>query len=171
VRLLEREDAIARLDAAVADASVGAGRVVLVAGEAGVGKTTLVRRFVEDAHPGLRVLWAGCDDLTVPEPLAPVRDVAGQVSGPLAQAVDGGHAREIGRALRAELAREVPSLCVVEDCHWADEATLDVLAYVGRRVGGAGCVLLVTFRDDELGADHRPGGPASALRRHGFARR
>ena len=48
-----------------------------VAGEAGVGKTTLARRFVEEGDAGLGVLWAGCDDLTVPEPLAPIRDVAG----------------------------------------------------------------------------------------------
>src|SRR3712207_8253432 len=53
------------------------------------------------------------------------------------------------RSLREELARTAPSLCVVEDCHWADEATLDVLAYVGRRIGGTGAVLVVTFRDED----------------------
>ena len=127
----------------------------MVAGEAGVGKTTLVRRFAEEGDAGLRVLWAGCDDLTVPEPLAPIRDVAGQVGGVVAAALDGGQLREIGRALREELARGAPSVCVVEDCHWADEATLDVLSYVGRRIGGTGSVLLVTFRDDELSVDHR----------------
>jgi DNA-binding CsgD family transcriptional regulator len=127
---------------------------VAVAGEAGVGKTTLVRRFVE-GNAALRVLWAGCDDLTVPEPLAPIRDVAAQVGGVFAAALDGGQPREIGRALREELPRVAPSLCVVEDCHWADEATLDVLSYVGRRLGGTASVLLVTFRDDELGVDHR----------------
>jgi DNA-binding CsgD family transcriptional regulator/tetratricopeptide (TPR) repeat protein len=129
--------------------------VVAVAGEAGVGKTTLVRRLVDQADVGLRVVWAGCDDLTVPEPLAPIRDIAGQAAGALAAAVDGGQPREIGRALREELVRVAPSLCVVEDCHWADEATLDVLSYVARRIAGTGSVLLVTFRDDELGGDHR----------------
>jgi DNA-binding CsgD family transcriptional regulator/tetratricopeptide (TPR) repeat protein len=128
---------------------------VAVAGEAGVGKTTLVRRFVEQADAGLRVLWAGCDDLTVPEPLAPMRDVARHVGGVVAAALAAGQLREIGRALREELARVAPSVCVVEDCHWADEATLDVLSYVGRRMGGTGSVLLVTFRDDELAVDHR----------------
>ena len=154
-RLLERGDALDRLGGAVADAARGAGRVVAVAGEAGVGKTTLVRRFVEEADAGLRVLWAGCDDLTVPEPLAPIRDVAADVGGVLAAAVDGGQPRQIGRALWDELARAEPSLCVVEDCHWADEATLDVLSYVGRRIGATRSVLLVTFRDDALGADDR----------------
>ena len=154
-RLLERGDALDRLGAAVVDAAGGAGRVVVVAGEAGVGKTTLVRRFVEQADAALHVLWGGCDDLTVPEPLAPIRDVAGQVGGALAAAIVGGQPSEIGRALREELARVAPSLCVVEDCHWADEATLDVLSYVARRIAGTGAVLVVTFRDDELGVDHR----------------
>jgi DNA-binding CsgD family transcriptional regulator len=153
--LLERGDALDRLGGAVADASGGGGRVVAVGGEAGVGKTTLVRRFAEEADPAVRVLWSGCDDLTVPEPLAPIRDLAGQTGGGLAAAVDGGQPREIGRALREELVGAAPTLCVVEDCHWADEATLDVLSYVGRRIGGTGSVLLVTFRDDELRADHR----------------
>jgi KaiC/GvpD/RAD55 family RecA-like ATPase len=111
---MERGDALDRLGAAVADASGGAGRVVAVAGEAGVGKTTLVRRFVEEGDSRLRVLWAGCDDLTVPEPLAPIRDVAEHLGGVVAAALDGGQSREIGRALREELAREAPSVCVVE---------------------------------------------------------
>jgi DNA-binding CsgD family transcriptional regulator/tetratricopeptide (TPR) repeat protein/ribosomal protein L10 len=128
---------------------------VVVAGEAGVGKTTLVRRFVEEAGGELRVLWGGCDDLTVPEPLAPLRDFAEQVGGPLAVVLTSGDPREIGRALREELARVTPTLCVVEDCQWADEATLDVISHVARRVSGLGSVLSVTFRDDELGLDHR----------------
>ena len=77
---------------------------------------------------------ARCDDLTVPEPLGPLRDL-GVADGP---------------ALLGEL-----GVCVLEDCHWADEATLDVLAYVGaadRR--SAGGLLVLTFRDDELALDH-----------------
>jgi DNA-binding CsgD family transcriptional regulator/tetratricopeptide (TPR) repeat protein len=154
-RLLERGAALDRLGAAVADASAGAGRVVVVAGEAGIGKTTLLRRFAEDTAPGLRVLWGGCDDLTVPEPLAPVRDVAAQAGGALAAALEGAQPRDVGRALRDELARGDETLCVVEDCHWADEATLDALAHVARRVSGGGFVLALTFRDDETGPDHR----------------
>jgi hypothetical protein len=154
-RLLERGDALDRLGTAVADASAGAGRVVAVTGEAGAGKTTLVRRFLGEAGAGLRVLWAGCDDLTVPEPLAPIRDVAAGAGTLMGEAVERGRPREIGRALLDLLARGSPGLCVIEDCHWADEATLDVLSYVTRRIGATGAVLLVTFRDDDLGLDHR----------------
>ena len=128
---------------------------MVVAGEAGVGKTTLVRRFADQADGDLRVLWGGCDDLTVPEPLAPLRDIGGKAGGALAAALERGDSREVGRALRGEMARAAPTLCVIEDCHWADEATLDAIAHVGRRMGGLASVLLVTFRDDELDRDHR----------------
>src|SRR5262245_6902551 len=125
--LLERDDALAQLD----EAAIQGGRVVIVAGEAGIGKTTLVRRFAE----GRAVLWGACDDLTVPQPLGPLRDL-GVADGP---------------ALLAAL-----GVCVLEDCHWADEATLDVLAHVARRIGfGGGGLLVLTFRDDELPLDHR----------------
>jgi hypothetical protein len=95
--LLERGDALDRLGAAIRNASGGAGRVVLLAGEAGIGKTTVVRRLVADTDPGLRVLWAGCDDLTVPEPLAPIRDIADHGDGWAKNAIpdaDGGGPRQ-----------------------------------------------------------------------------
>jgi DNA-binding CsgD family transcriptional regulator/tetratricopeptide (TPR) repeat protein len=125
MRLLERDDALAQLEAA----AVAGGRVAVVTGEAGIGKTTLVRRFAE----GRDVRWGACDDLTVPQPLGPFRDLG----------------VEDGAALLGAL-----GVCVLEDCHWADEATLDVLAYVGRRIGRAGGLLVLTFRDEELSLDH-----------------
>jgi hypothetical protein len=73
----------------------------------------------------------------------------------MGEAVERGRPRGIGRALLDLLPRGSPGLCVIEDCHWADEATLDVLSYVTRRIGATGAVLLVTFRDDDLGLDHR----------------
>ncbi|SEG88450.1 regulatory protein, luxR family [Thermomonospora echinospora] len=152
---LERENALGTLRDIIIGAREGSGRVVVVSGEAGIGKTTLVRRFTEGLSGDVRVLWGACDDLTVPEPLGPLREIAGQVGGGFAQVVEGHESREVGRALRAELARDMPCVCVIEDCHWADEATLDVLAYAARRTRGLPSVLLVTFRDDELSGTHR----------------
>jgi predicted ATPase len=129
--------------------------VVVVSGEAGIGKTALVRRFVGDVAGTVRVLRGACDDLTVPQAFGPLWDVAGQVGGELASAIASDDRGAAGRALREELARGEPALCVIEDTHWADEATLDVLAHVGRRIGATRSVLLVTFRDDELTLDHR----------------
>src|SRR3954469_19989379 len=133
VDMLERDDALSVLHHAIGEASAGRGRVVLVTGEAGIGKTSLVRTFAADAHA--RVLLAACDDLRAPRPLGPLRD-----------AVDG--ADDMYAALLGELTREPPTLLIVEDVHWADDATLDVLAYAARRIGRLPAVLALTYRDD-----------------------
>ena len=57
-------------------------------------------------------------------------------------------------ALLEELAAEPPTVLVVEDVHWADDATLDVLGYAARRIERLGAVLVLTFRDDEIDAQH-----------------
>jgi DNA-binding CsgD family transcriptional regulator/tetratricopeptide (TPR) repeat protein len=147
VQLLERDRAFAQLN----DAVTHGGRVVVVSGEAGIGKTALVRRFADETDR--TVLWGACDDLTVPEPLGPLRDIT-----------DVEDLRAIGRALLAA------DVVVLEDCHWADEATLDVLAHVGRRIGRSEAVLVVTFRDDELSLDHRLRSVVAAIPRDDVVR-
>lgn len=109
MELLEREGALAVLAEAHADAARGDGRVVVVTGEAGIGKTSLVTRFVGDLAPGARVLFGTCDDLSIPRPLGPLHDLAGTVSGPLEEALAGGAApHEIHRLLIADLKRPSP---------------------------------------------------------------
>src|SRR4051812_48749089 len=137
--LLEREPTLAVLAAAVADAAAGRGSVVLVTGEAGIGKTSLVRAFAQRADA--RMLLAACDDLMASRTLGPLRDVVGS-------------AGDIFAAVLDELAAQSPTVLAVEDIHWADDATLDVLAYAARRIEPLGAVLLLTFRDDEVDARH-----------------
>ena len=143
--LLEREGALAVLDEAVADARAGRGRVVLVTGEAGMGKTTLVRAMASARGRG-HVLVGACDDLVTPLPLGPLRDVAAQVDPSFAQALDS----VAGRAQRAvldELSRPPsPTVLVVEDAHWADEATIDALVFVTRRLADAPAAIVLTYR-------------------------
>src|SRR4051794_31677893 len=140
--LLEREHTLAVLGTSVADAAAGNGSIVLVTGEAGIGKTTLVRAFVRDADA--RVLMSACDDLMASRALGPLRDA---VLGP-------GPVDDIFSALLDELASETPTVLVVDDIHWADDATLDVLGYAARRIEEVGAVLVLTFRDDEVEARH-----------------
>jgi ATP/maltotriose-dependent transcriptional regulator MalT len=152
--LLERDAALAQLESALAEAADGRGAVALVSGEAGIGKTSLVASFAAAHAVSARVLWGACDDLAVARPLGPFLDIAAGDAPRLGEAL-----REPGRidafaAVLAELGRESPTVCVVEDAHWADEATLDLLTYLGRRIGSASTLLVVTFRDDELAADH-----------------
>ena len=110
------------------------GRLILVGGEAGVGKTALVRAFVD----GRRVLWGGCDPLHTPRPLGPLLDIGLTVSSPPALAA----------ALLDRLRAEPGTVLVLEDVHWADEGTLDVLRMLGRRIEGVPALAVATFRDD-----------------------
>ena len=105
--------------------------VVLVHGEAGIGKTALLRRFCAEAGESVRVLWATCDPLFTPRPLGPLLDIA-RLDRRRAAGAGRGRRPAIrgGRALIDELDRRSPSVVVVEDLHWADEATLDVLRAV-----------------------------------------
>jgi DNA-binding CsgD family transcriptional regulator/tetratricopeptide (TPR) repeat protein len=142
--LLERNELLDELAAA------GPGRLVFVGGEAGVGKTSLVRAFSERAEA--RVLQGACEPLTTPAPLGPFVDVAAQTGGAFATRVaTGASARDVALALAEELDR--PAVLVLEDVHWADEASLDVLRVLGRRVDRTRALVLATYRD-ELDADH-----------------
>jgi predicted ATPase/DNA-binding CsgD family transcriptional regulator len=157
MELLERGHALEALAAAYASAERGEGRVVLVAGEPGIGKTSLVTRFVAGLDPRARVLFGSCDDLTIPRPLGPFRDFAGMVSPALADALATGAApHEIQTLLVEELELPPrPTVLVLEDVHWADEATLDSVTLVGRRIGSLPALLVVTFRGGEVPPGHQ----------------
>jgi predicted ATPase/DNA-binding CsgD family transcriptional regulator len=153
VELLERDRALAALADAHAAAAGGNGRAVLVSGEPGIGKTALVTRFVSDLDASTRVLWGACDDLSIPRPLGPFHDMAQAASPALKRALGAGAApHEIQALLAAELV--TPTVVVLEDLHWADDATLDIVTVLGRRVGGLAALLVVTYRGGEVPPDH-----------------
>lgn len=153
--VLERERELAALAAAADEARAGDGCVVLIAGEAGIGKSSLVDRLDSVLPPQTRVLVGYCDDLATPRVLGPLRDLVGTVTSGLAHALESGDRGRVSDALRAELDwPEHPTVLVVEDVHWADEATLDVLRFLVRRIAGLPAVLVLTYRDVELTRDH-----------------
>jgi len=134
--LLERDELLARLE----QARVGGGRLVFVGGEAGVGKTSLVRAY--EARAEGRVLRGTCESLTTPTPLGPFLDLGLPPDQP----------RQVAGAVLSLLSE--PTVLVLEDVHWADQATLDVLRVVGRRIDTTPSLVLATYRDDEIGGDH-----------------
>jgi DNA-binding CsgD family transcriptional regulator/tetratricopeptide (TPR) repeat protein len=156
VELLERDGALAALAEARQAAARGAGRVVFVTGEPGIGKTSLVTRFVDDLGPDARVLLGTCDDLSIPRPLGPLRDLVGSVSRELGEALAAGAApHDVQALLIAELERPPrPTVLVLEDVHWADEATVDTITVLGRRIGGLPALLVLTFRAGEVPRTH-----------------
>lgn len=153
--LLEREQVLADLREALGDARAGRGRLMLVAGEAGGGKTAVVRRFCEEVRGTARVLWGACDALFTPRPLGPLVDIADETGGELARLVDGGSKPyEVAAALMGQIKTAGGLIVVLEDMHWADEATLDVFRLLGTRVATLPVLVIATYRDDELGVSH-----------------
>ncbi len=139
--------------AAVRDGKTG--RLVLVRGEAGIGKTALLRGFCSEVDPRVRVLWAACDPLFTPRPLGPLLDVARATDGELREEVErGGKPHDVAGALLAELAAPSPTILVLEDLHCADEATLDVMRLVARRLNGVPALVAASYRDEELDRLH-----------------
>ena len=147
--LLERHDRLAELAALAQAAAAGHGATVLVSGEAGIGKTSLLERFAASHERG-RVLWGGCESLATPRPLGPLHDIAAQASSALRAALARPHDRAaLFGAVLDELARAPsPTLLIFEDVHWADEATLDLVKFLGRRIHRLPALLVLSHRDD-----------------------
>ena len=153
--LLERSSelaTLARLLEQVARTSCGA--LCIVGGEAGVGKTALVRTFCA-LNERIRILWGECNPLFTPQPLGPLADIASKTGGELARIVAGRpRPYEASSALLNELGEGSATIVVLEDLQWADEATLDVVRLLSRRVDSLPALVIATYRDDELGNLH-----------------
>jgi ATP/maltotriose-dependent transcriptional regulator MalT len=154
--LLERSGQLAALEAMLETVRrTSHGRLVLVTGEAGAGKTALTRRFTDQHRDSARVLWGACDALFTPRALGPLLDVAEATGGELAAAAAGDAGpHEVANALLRELGRRAPTVLVIEDLHWADEATLDAVRLLARKADTAPALVVGTYRDDELDVRH-----------------
>src|SRR5262249_7516230 len=133
--LLERDEALAALEQAFVEAGEQ-GRLVAVSGEAGIGKSALLEEFARRHQHNVDFLRGGCDALKTPSPLCPLFDMAaglGQETTSYLRASVPRH--ELFATFLEDLAgRKRPVVVIFEDVHWADEATLDLLQYVGRRI-------------------------------------
>ena len=154
--LVERDVELAALVASVEAAASGEGSAMLVLGEAGIGKSSLIHEFLRAVEGHVRVLMGTCDDLLTPRTFGPLRDAAAAAGGPLAAAFSSEPDREsVYRALLDELSRpDMPTVLVVEDIHWADDATLDALRFVARRLQRLRAVVVLSYRDDEVQPIH-----------------
>ena len=157
--LVERSAQLDVLRGAAGRVGPGAGAVALVTGEAGIGKTALVRAFAADLPPHWVVLSGGCDDLLTPRPLGPLRDVARDGPPALRAALADGSRDDLLEALLACLAGEQPTFLLIEDVHWADDATLDALRQLTRRLDRVHALVVLTCRPDDVA----PGHPLQAL--------
>jgi len=155
MNLFERDSLLDSLQTLLRKATDSAGRVALVGGEAGVGKTSLTAAL-RDRRGTASVWWGACDALQTPHPLAPLHDIARANAVRFKPLLSDQTGRaQLFEAVLSELqSTSTATLFVVEDAHWADEATLDLLKFLGRRLEHVPCLLLVTYRDDEVTAHH-----------------
>ena len=156
MHLLERQDQLEVLNRCFQEARRASGRLVFIAGEAGIGKSSLVERFASEHRRDASTLWGACDALATPRALAPVHEIAAQTAIYAGRAAwEEGSRDWLFRSLFEDLARpERTYVVVLEDVHWADEATLDFLRYIGRRIQRTSAVFIATYRDEELPVSH-----------------
>lgn len=154
---VEREHELAQLNTLLDAVEQGqGGRCALIHGEAGIGKTSFVRHFAKAQQARVNLLWGGCEALFTPRPLGPIADMAERLPPGLAAQVQDGrtHSGLFVDLLAYLRDSAIPTLLVLEDAHWADEATLDFAKYLGRRIEPLPLLLVLTYRDDELAPDH-----------------
>lgn len=151
--LIERDEVLDLLRGLLADAARGSGRVALIRGEAGIGKTSVVRQFVSEAGDA-HILEGACDDLLAARPLGPFWDMA-LIEPALQQPLADEDRQTTFQTVLELLTRSLhPTLMVIEDAHWADAATLDLIKFVGRRIDRTHGLLVLTYRDEEVQGDH-----------------
>ena len=154
--LLERERELETLQRLASRVSSGAGGMALVLGEAGIGKSSLLQTFAAPLRDRFLVLQGACEDLSTPRVLGPFRDFAHELGADVVSAIDNTASPDLLMPmLLGQLAAQPrPVLVICEDLHWADQATLDLLKYLARRIAGQRIMLLASVRNDELPPDH-----------------
>jgi ATP/maltotriose-dependent transcriptional regulator MalT len=164
VELLERAPELALLSDCLVEAATRRGSIVLLSGEAGIGKSSVLQAWLADPGHEAQLLVGWCDDFLTRRTLGPLHDIARTVGGTLAEAISGADTGAIFDALLDHLDNPLrPTALVLEDVHWADEATLDVIRYVGRRIERRPALLVLSYRADDLDDDHPLWGVLASL--------
>ena len=152
--LVERDTELAALKAHWVRARAGSGGLVLVTAESGGGKTALVNEFVRSLMGQAAVLWGACDPLATPRPLGPLLDVRDRLGAEARTLIEGtGQSHEIYLAVHEDL-RARPCILVVDDLHWADQGTVELLRFLLRRIAATSALVIGTLRPDEIEPSH-----------------
>ncbi|MFL6173080.1 MAG: ATP-binding protein, partial [Marmoricola sp.] len=172
MELLERDSCLGALDEYAADAEAGRGRLVLVTGEAGIGKTAVVDAF-RAAHPDLTWLWGACDGGFTPRPLGPLHEMATSVGGTLRDLCREGADRNELFAEFLTVLESSPTtpVVVIEDLHWADAASAELLAHLTLRLQDAPVLVVASVRELELGRSDTVTDAVAAITRRPGTRR
>ena len=156
MELIERSEFLNSLQAQLKRTANGEGHSVFVCGESGIGKTSLLHAFCKKNEDNCVIYRGTCDALFTPRPLAPLYDIAGQISSDFW--VDSKNIEDraglFAKFFEKLSHQKQQVILVFEDIHWADEATLDFIKFFTRRISLTKCLFLLTYRDNEIHARH-----------------
>jgi DNA-binding CsgD family transcriptional regulator len=156
MELIERDDFLTLLHDGFRKIASEEGHCYFIMGEAGIGKTSLVKTFLKQVEDESIVYLGACDSLFTPRPLAPLYDLALQINEDWVDKIQSISSRtEVFTKFVQELShKQRPVVLVFEDIHWADEATLDFVKFFARRINHTKCMFILTYRDDEINQQH-----------------
>ena len=172
MQLIERDDSLSSLRAGFKKASSGEGHCFFIMGEAGIGKTSLVRAFLKETDTQSTHFVGACDSLFTPRPLAPLYDLASQINHEWVSEIQNSSSKsELFTRFVHHLTSSLrPAVVVFEDIHWADEATLDFIKFFARRISRSNCLFILTMREEEIGQQHAVRNVFADLPPHTFTR-
>jgi predicted ATPase/DNA-binding CsgD family transcriptional regulator len=157
MELIERDSFLSLMRAEFEKVSESEGHCILVSGEAGIGKTSLVKTFCKSTQKQYKIYQGTCDALFTPRPLGPILDIIWQMQGghSWANTLNISDRSALFSQFHHELANQQEStIIVIEDIHWADEATLDFIKFFARRINRLHCLFILTYRDNEIHIHH-----------------
>jgi predicted ATPase len=156
MELMERDGFLTALGSEFEDVSEGEGHSIFVSGEAGIGKTSLIKAFCNEVKNRSNIYQGICDALFTPRPLAPLYDVLLQLGRTIPEGnIDITNRTAFFTNFLQELNdRNKVTVVVFEDIHWADEATLDFIKFLARRITQLKCLFILTYRDTEIHPGH-----------------
>lgn len=156
MELIERAEFLKVLHAKFESVTQTEGHCIFLSGEAGIGKTSLIKTFSKAINNRGKIYIGSCDALFTPRPLAPLYDVALQMGNGIWDN-NGSLADRVGLFNRFfhELASQKETTVIAfDDIHWADEATLDFIKFLARRITHVHCLFILMYRDNEIHTHH-----------------
>jgi DNA-binding CsgD family transcriptional regulator len=152
IELIERDNFLSSLNSGFKEAASGEGYCFFIMGEAGIGKTSLVKAFLKKTEDECIQYIGACDSLFTPRPLGPLYDLALQINENWINEIHSVSSRAelFSRFVQELTQKSKPVIIVFEDIHWADEATLDFVKFLARRISRLRCLFILTLRDDEI---------------------
>jgi DNA-binding CsgD family transcriptional regulator/tetratricopeptide (TPR) repeat protein len=156
MELIERETYLSLLHTKLSKVDEGEGHSLFLYGESGIGKTSLLKAFKKDLNKKYKIFEGVCDALFTPRPLAPLFDIAWQISPDLMQGTTDIHDRTVlfSKFLQELKKQDATCIIIFEDIHWADEATFDFIKFIARRITHIPCLFICTVRDNEIHLTH-----------------